>query len=194
MARQGVLGKALENQMGRTALGRDRMPGSMECTCGVAGCVAPGWADWVWVRTGSSSLVSVKPCLSGIDLLMCASCVFSRIQLCNPMKSPLSMKFSRQEYWSGLPFPSPGIKQQSPALQADSLPLSHQGSPKVKVLVAQLCPTFCDSMDCSFLGSSVHVILQEKILEWVAIPFFRGSSQPRDQTSVLHIAGRFFTI
>ena len=110
------------------------------------------------------------------------------------MKSPLSMKFSRQEYWSGLPFPSPGIKPQSPALQADSLPLSHQGSPKVKVLVAQLCPTFCDSMDCSFLGSSVHVILQEKILEWVAIPFFRGSSQPRDQTSVLHIAGRFFTI
>ena len=79
VARQGVLGKALENQMGRTALGRDRMPGSMECTCGVAGCVAPAWADWVWVRTGSSSLVSVKPCLSGIDLLMCASCVFSRI-------------------------------------------------------------------------------------------------------------------
>ena len=106
------------------------------------------------------------------------ACVLSRIRLCDPInyiahKSPLSMEFSRQEYRSGLPFPSPGMKPQSPAspaLQADSLPLSHQGSPKVKVLVAQLCPTFCDPMDCSFLGSSVHVILQEKILEWVGDP------------------------
>ena len=38
-------------------------------------------------------------------------------------QAPLSMEFSRQEYWSGLPFPSPGIKPESPALQADSLPL-----------------------------------------------------------------------
>ena len=51
-------------------------------------------------------------------------------------QAPLSMEFSRQEYWSGLPFPSPGdlpepgIEPASPALQADSLPLSHQGSPK----------------------------------------------------------------
>ena len=42
-------------------------------------------------------------------------------------------------------------------------------------------------------GSSVHGILQERILEWVAIPFSRGSSQPRDQTQVSCIAGRFFT-
>ena len=51
---------------------------------------------------------------------------------------------------------------------------------KVKVLVAQLCPTIFDPMDCNLPGSSVHVILQARILEWVAIPFFRGSSQPRD--------------
>ena len=50
-------------------------------------------------------------------------------------QAPPSMGFSRQEYWSGLPIPSPGglpdpgIKPVSPALQADSLPLSHQGSP-----------------------------------------------------------------
>ena len=50
-------------------------------------------------------------------------------------QGPLSMGFSRQEYWSGLPFPSPGhlpdpgIKPRSPALQVNSLPLSHQGSP-----------------------------------------------------------------
>ena len=49
-------------------------------------------------------------------------------------------------------------------------------SVKVKVLVTQLCPTLCDPMDCDPLGSSVHGILQERILEWVAIPFFRGSS------------------
>ena len=65
---------------------------------------------------------------------------------------------------------------------------------KVKVLVTQLCPTLCDSMDYSPPGSSVHGILQPRIVEWVAIPFSRGSSQPRDQTQVSHIVGRFFTI
>ena len=53
-------------------------------------------------------------------------------------QAPLSMGFSRQEYWSGLPclspgnLPNPGIKPRSPALQADSLPLSHQGNPKTQ--------------------------------------------------------------
>ena len=45
------------------------------------------------------------------------------------------------------------------------------------MLVAQLCPTLCDTMDCSPPGSSVHGILQARILEWVAIPFSRLSSQ-----------------
>ena len=44
----------------------------------------------------------------------------------------------------------------------------------------QSCLTVCDPMDCSPLGSSVHGILQARILEWVAIPSSRGSSQPRD--------------
>ena len=56
------------------------------------------------------------------------------------------------------------------------------------VKVAQLCPPLCDSMDYT-----VHGILQARILEWVAISFSRGSSQPRDRTQVSHIAGRFFT-
>ena len=47
---------------------------------------------------------------------------------------------------------------------------------KVKVLVTQLCLAFCDAMDYSPPGSSVHGILQARILEWVAIPFSRGSS------------------
>ena len=54
--------------------------------------------------------------------------------------------------------------------------------------VAQLCPTLCDPMDYT-----VHGILQARTLAWVAYPFSRGSSQPRDQTQVSHIASWFFT-
>ena len=54
-----------------------------------------------------------------------------------------------------------------------------------KVKVAQLCLTLCDPMDYGLSGSSVHGILQARILEWVAFPFSRGSSQPRDQTQGL---------
>ena len=64
----------------------------------------------------------------------------------------------------------------------------------VMCLVTQLCLTLCDYMDCSPPDSSVHGILQGRILEWVAIPFSRGSSQLRDQIPVSHIAGRFFTV
>ena len=56
------------------------------------------------------------------------------------------------------------------------------------VKVAHSCPTLCDPMDCT-----VHGTLQARILEWVAFPFSRGSSQPRDRSQVSHIAGRFFT-
>ena len=52
-------------------------------------------------------------------------------------------------------------------------------SVEVKVLVAQSCPTLCDPVDCSPPDSSVHAVLQARILEWVAILFSRGSSQPR---------------
>ena len=52
------------------------------------------------------------------------------------------------------------------------------------VLVAQSCPTLCDPVDCSPPGSSVHGILQARILEWVVIPLSKGSSQPRDRTQV----------
>ena len=51
-------------------------------------------------------------------------------------------------------------------------------------LVAQSCPTLCDSMDCSPPGSSVHGILQARIPEWLAIPFSGGSSPPRERTCV----------
>ena len=64
----------------------------------------------------------------------------------------------------------------------------------VRVLVAQSCPTLYDPMDCSSSGSSVHGILQARMLEWVAIPFSRGYSQPRDWIQVSSIIVRFFTI
>ena len=56
------------------------------------------------------------------------------------------------------------------------------------VKVTQLCPALCNTMDYT-----VHGILQARILEWVAFPFSRGSSQPRDWAQVSSIAGRFFT-
>ena len=57
----------------------------------------------------------------------------------------------------------------------------------MNVKVIQLCPALCDPMD-----DTVHGILQARILEWVALPFSRGSSQPRDWTQVSLIAGGFF--
>ena len=54
-----------------------------------------------------------------------------------------------------------------------------------KVKVTQSCPILCNPMD--------HGIPQARILEWVAFPFSRGSSQPRDGTQVSRIAGEFFT-
>ena len=84
-------------------------------------------------------------------------------------QAPLSLGFSRQEHWSGLPFPSPmKVKSESE--------------------VAQSCLTLCDPTDYAVRG-----ILQSRILEWVAFPFSRGSSQTRNQTQVSCIAGGFFT-
>ena len=58
----------------------------------------------------------------------------------------------------------------------------------MKVKITQSCLILCDPID-----HKVHGILQARILEWVAFPFSRGSSQPRDHTQVSRIAGRFFT-
>ena len=60
--------------------------------------------------------------------------------------------------------------------------------------VSQLCLTLCDPVDCSLPGYSVRGILQARVLEWVAVSFSRGSSQPRDRTQVSRIAGRHFNL
>ena len=62
------------------------------------------------------------------------------------------------------------------------------------LLFTKSSPTLCDPMNCSSPGFSVHGISQARVPEWVAIPFSRGSSQPRDQTQVSHIGGRLFTV
>ena len=90
-------------------------------------------------------------------------------------QAPLSMEFSRQEYWSGLPFPSPGdlpdlgIEPTSPTLQADALPSKPPRKPQMKVKAAHSCPTLCDPMDYT-----VHGVLQARILEWVVIFLFQS--------------------
>ena len=70
--------------------------------------------------------------------------------------------------------------------------LRNVSAPKVKVKV--LCPILCNPMDCCLPRSSIHRILQARMLEWVAISFSRRSSRPSNGTWVSHILGRFFTI
>ena len=62
------------------------------------------------------------------------------------------------------------------------------------MLVTQLCPTLCNPMDSSLPGSSVRGILQARTLEWIPIPFSKGSFRPRDQTWVSCVTGGFFTV
>ena len=83
------------------------------------------------------------------------------------------------------PRPTESVSQGRAQQLAILLPLSE---------VAQLYLTLCDPVGCSPTGSSVHGILQARILEWVAISFSRGSSWPRDQTQVSHTAGRHFNL
>ena len=83
---------------------------------------------------------------------------------------------------------------QSPSFHHFSIPTLKVKFWKLKVLVSLSSPALCDPVDRSPPGSSVHGILQAKILEWVVIPFSRGSSRPGGQTWVSCIAGRFFPV
>ena len=64
----------------------------------------------------------------------------------------------------------------------------------MKALIAQLCLILFDPVNCSPPGSSIHGVLQTRILEWVATPFSRGSSWPSNQTRDSRITGGFFTV
>ena len=86
---------------------------------------------------------------------------------------------------------------QEPGPQAGSEGKASQAASKDGwISVTNSCQTLCDPMDCGSPGSSVHGILQARVVEWVAISFSRGSSWPRDRTPVSYVsctAGRFFT-
>ena len=112
-------------------------------------------------------------------------------------QAPLSTWFPRQEYWSGLPFPSPGAlpdsrtEPASPALAGGLFTSEPPGKPRV-VLVAQSCLTLGDPMDCSPPAPpSMGFYRQE---HWSVLPFPSPgeSSWPRDLTRVSGIAGKFF--
>ena len=113
------------------------------------------------------------------------------------------MGFSRQESWSGLPFPSPGnlpnpeIECRSLALQADSFTTEPPGKPPIYSCISYICVCvcvcvyallshvwLCNPRECSPPSSSAHGILQARILEWVVISSSRGPSWPRVQTHI----------
>ena len=157
-------------------------------------------------------------------------------------QAPLSLGFSKQEHWSGLPFPSPMHESEkwkwSCTVVSDSATpwtAAYQALPSTGFSRQEYwsgVPVGCNldpwrssplvptaltsplnvlwhlvsnslmkwSESCSVVSKSlrphnytVHGTLQARILEWVDFPFSRGSSQPRDQTQVSHIAGGFFT-
>ena len=121
---------------------------------------------------------------------------------------------------AGSYFPNQGSNLGPSSGNLESWPLGHQGIPRHEHFwrvqanchvegptvwicfllsemkwteVPQSCPTLCNLMDCSLLGSSTHGIFQARVWEWVAMSFSRESSWPRDQTWVSHIVGRRFT-
>ena len=111
---------------------------------------------------------------------------------------------SFKNYSSGiLSLPHPSIHTDKlKIIDNDQSPAKCSGSPLYlgvipimkSVFITQSCLILCHPMDCSPSGSSVHGILQARILEWVAIPFSRGSSWFRDRTQGSHSAGSFFNI
>ena len=125
-----------------------------------SGMVVRATERWCFLSCPVSLRVVLYALLLLLQLLLSR---FSLVRLCATAwtaanQAPLSTGFSRQEYWSGLLFPSPHI--------------------------CSVCPTLCDPMDCSPPSSSVHGIFQASILEWVALSSSRGSSLPRNQTWV----------
>ena len=147
-------------------------------------------------RSGILKLKSQKNPFVRQLLAAAAAKSFSCVRLCaTPQmaahQAPPPLGFSRQEHWSGLPFPSPmheseKVKVKSLShvrLLATPWTAAHQAPPSMGFsrqeywsgvpLVAQLCPTLCNPMDCRPPGSSVHGILQARILEWLAISFSR---------------------
>ena len=120
--------------------------------------VSPGYMEYVDLsyvkllcRTSANNLIW--------KLLLLLLSHFSCVRLCATPEmaahqAPPSLGFSRQEHWSGLPFPSPLGESE----------------------VAQWCPTLHNPMDCSLPGSSIHGIFQARVLKWVATAFSKHNA------------------
>ena len=129
--------------------------------CGEKGTLLHCWWEWKLVQLLWRTVWRfVKKIWNRTARFVCLFKSLSCVWLCaSPQmaahQAPLSLGFSRQEYWSGVQFPSPmhGSEKQSE--------------------VAQSCPPLSNLMDCSLPGSSVHGIFQARVLEWGAIAFSR---------------------
>ena len=99
--------------------------------------------------------------------------------------------------WYARSIPQPSYDKQKHFQTLHNIPWGEKSPSKIPACVyaksIQSCPTLCNPMDCSPPGSSVHGILQTRILEWVAMPFSKEFSWPRDQIYISCIAGGFFT-
>ena len=113
-------------------------------------------------------------------------------------QASLSMEFSRQDYCSRLPFPSTRDLPDSVWIWVSWFSnriLYHWATCCCCCSIDKLCLTLCDPIDCSPPGSPIHGILQARILEWVAMPSSRGSSQPRVKpASQICSTSQFLTI
>ena len=132
--------------------------------------------------------------------------VLQRLSPCSRAWEPQQLKpmspraRSPRREASAVRSPHATVREQCPASTTREKPMQQQRPSKAKDIKTDFqnhSPVnICDPVDCSPPGSSVHGILQARTLEWVAMPFSRGSSQLRDRTRVLTslaLAGRFFT-
>ena len=168
----------------------------------------------------NSSLNYIRVCFNLLPILCvcvfkCVCLCIKWLQSCSTLSDPVGCSLpgssvhgilqARILEWAAVSFSrdlfNPGNKPRSPTFPADCLLVELLRNlpehPKISILqfssVAQPCPTLCDPVDWSLPGSSVHEILQARILEWVAISFSRGSCYPCDRTQVSWIVDRFFT-
>ena len=155
--------------------------GSVVMAWGFSYCMALG----IFLDQGSNR----APCTGRWILIYCTTREVPSQSFCNTV-SPLHMNV----FYSKSKFPSPVcLKVQQRQLMYPTNTISHLVL-NCESEVTQSCLTLCDPIDRSLPGSSALGIFQARVLEWVAISFSRGSSQPRDQTWVSRIEGRRFLL
>ena len=156
----------------------------------------PGKMKTFWdYSSGSQTCIRVNECVHAKSLQSCPA--LCNLMECSPPSSSVHGHSSDKNTGAGCHALLQGIfltQGQNSCLlcllhwQEGSLPLETHLESESEV--TQSCPTLCDPMHCSPPGSSIHGIFQARVLEWVAISFSRGYSQPRDWTWVSHIEGQ----